>query len=224
LRENLGLPIGIEVLHNSRQIYCGHNVFMIGLFDPLQTHTDEVEPVMRFGQVSVPEITIKLALDGNPLELTSAKVCLIETRSWGGESGSPVMVHSEHYVRASEPPGIYHIGEAQKSEVLATQADCTLLGLLHGHFEVERPVEPLRSGETDLVTDMNAGIAAVIPAKIIGEFIMSGDRLVKERESRPKRKVKAPVPDSAPIPETQFTKEDFETALKKASRKIVPKK
>ena len=66
---------------------------------------------------------------------------------------------------------------------------------------------------------MNAGIAAVIPAKEIADFLMNDERIIKLRDKGP-RPPKPPVPDSKILPEESFTREDFEAALKKASKKL----
>jgi hypothetical protein len=191
----------------SDRISFGHNVFMVGLFDPLQDHTAEVELVARFGHIALPDVIVSLSLEDQREELTPARVRLIETRSWGGESGSPVFVHSEYYQRHASSHGFpskyggYDMGGATQSDVHARETNYKLLGLLHGHFEVGRPSSDQR------VVDRNAGIAAVIPTEEIWDFLMSDERLVKDRKQRPKRQLNAPIPDSTD-PRTNSHKKD----------------
>jgi hypothetical protein len=223
-----GRTVKFPIRQRIDKISAGHNVFMIGLLDPLETHTREVELVARFGHVALPEVTVSICLDlEKPSELTSVHARLIETRSWGGESGSPVFIHSEYYYDASglsSFTGMLRPSGFRKSEVRASQTDYTLLGILHGHFNAESPSEPNRVMPDEHIIDVNAGIAVVIPTEDILKLLMSDERLLRDREQRPKRKVNAPVPDSKAVDDEQqrFTKADFEAALKKVARKIEP--
>lgn len=71
----------------------------------------------------------------------------------------------------------------------------------------------------------NVGRAIVVPASHILEVLHNGELAAMRKELKDKElaKNKGATMDSA-TNESSFTKEDFEQALKKASRKIEPKK
>ena len=77
---------------------------------------------------------------------------------------------------------------------------------------------------------VNVGIAVVIPAQTILDIIHGPELKDMRRKIIETAKAKGAQPaatmDSgfAEVPFTPFTKRDFEQALKKASRKIEPKK
>lgn len=41
---------------NSGQLYCGHEVFLVGLFEQLPGR-GKIEPIVRFGHIALPETT-----------------------------------------------------------------------------------------------------------------------------------------------------------------------
>lgn len=132
----------------------------------------------------------EIVLDAtNPKERTKVDAHLIETRSWGGESGSPVFVHSQ-YIRTPPPEGlndgsVYNVaGRLSKSDVTALEVDCRFLGVLHGHYEVARLPEHRRHDAGDRVADVNAGIAVVIPGREIWRLLMRHERLIQDREKK----------------------------------------
>jgi hypothetical protein len=105
---------------------------------------------------------------------------LIESRSIGGLSGSPVFV-SLGGVRGSQISQFKHFW----------------LGLMHGHWERTAP-------ELDLVGPnderLNTGIAVVVPAYEILE-VLNQDMLVESRraEAHKRQHAEAPVPDDEPM-------------------------
>ncbi|MFC1908948.1 hypothetical protein ACFLXD_03695 [Chloroflexota bacterium] len=90
-----------------------------------------------------------------------ADAYLVESRSWGGHSGSPVFI----YFPITRKPGVIDFGHQQ---------EFALLGLTQGHFDIPKDViftgDILGTGEVPL----NAGIAVVIPAEKIIETLMEG--------------------------------------------------
>src|SRR5205807_2600350 len=102
-----------------------------------------------------------------------------------------------------------------------------LMGLVHGHFDVqENKIDDLNPLADDGLskTNVNMGIAIVVP---IGKMLEALNQpSVKEQEDytmKELQKKNLPVSDVDEQPEKPnqpFTKKDFETALKKASRKI----
>jgi len=147
-----------------------------------------------------------------------ADVYLIEARSIGGLSGCPVFVRPTLNLSMGEPkprPGIKNF--------FGVGHGATLLGLMHGHWEIR---------ESDLnkvfITHVgqhgvNLGIGIVVPAYKILDII-NRPELQQMRQEVTDKLTRSSVPgmDSAKPKkeEPRFTKEDFETALKKASRKI----
>jgi hypothetical protein len=85
---------------------------------------------------------------------------LIEGRSIGGLSGSPVFVRNTITI-----PGINEAGQVTQ---VAGLGQAHLLGLVHGHWDM--PVDFSEFGKTETV---NMGITIVIPAKKILEILFS---------------------------------------------------
>jgi hypothetical protein len=190
--------LSADVLSNRHFVSSGKEIFTVGLFARLAGRS-AVEPIVRFGHVALAtaEAEIELAPVTQPGQLTLVHARLIETRSWGGESGSPVFIHSQYYQSHRGPPdnqgdlGVYTPGVPRKSEIKASQTDCALLGLLHGHFQMDLPS---REGS---ILDVNAGIAVVIPVEYIWRFFVEDERLIEHRKRAPRRPTVPPKPDSA---------------------------
>lgn len=188
-----GLPVGAL----GTPATPGHDVFFIGLFERLPGE-GSVDAIVRFGKVAHPltKVPISDFSTGRGTKIVDAY--LVESRSWGGESGSPVFLHDEHYVVAPEP-GLYGWrADIQQSRVTSTQVEPKVLGLLYGHFEINRSV---RSGtvETGDEVDLNSGIAVVIPASKILETL-ADPRLENYRQEaidRAVREQQTPKPDAA---------------------------
>lgn len=121
---------------------------MVGLF---RNHLgrDRNEPIVRVGNIAaIPADPIRTRLFGD------MRAILIEARSIGGLSGSPVFVHLG-FVRWRD------------GKVMFSQAaqPFLFLGLMHGHWEVLEAagVAPLE----DAPEKINTGIAIVVPAEQI---------------------------------------------------------
>jgi len=149
----------------SGNVGIGDEVFFVGLFSEFSGRGRDT-PVARFGRVSLmhQEMPLTLSPETDP---TMTDAYLIETVSWGGESGSPAFV----YHGIDREPGVVMVGGAR----------FFLLGLAHGHFPIEREVrfrgDILGSGAVSI----NAGMAVVIPAQMIRETLMT-EELVRDRE------------------------------------------
>lgn len=138
---------------------AGDEVFFIGLFAGYGGDI-QAEPIARFGHISLGLRKVPLSL--NSVTLPAKKdVYLVETKSWGGESGSPV----------------FHLKWPFSNRIPISMAFPRLLGLLHGHFDLTRQA---KSGEE---IDLNSGIGIVIPSQAIHECLMESE-FVRERESR----------------------------------------
>jgi hypothetical protein len=133
--------------HASSVFKAGDDVIMAGLFRQ-RFGTRRMEPILRFGNIALmpgSPLSIELPLLAEPLDV---EAILIEARSWGGQSGSPVMVDRSKY----GGPGPM------------------LLGLIHGH-DVEKDVDATQG----VKVSMNAGVAIVIPAQHILETLALGE-------------------------------------------------
>ncbi len=121
---------------------------------------------------------------------------LMEIRSIGGLSGSPVYVFF--------PLGRFHEGtyETQRHVLY-------LIGLVRGHWTREAE-EFADFGETE-VDQLNTGIAIVTPVQKAIEIIMNTEELMRDRKKSEQRRSKrdAPVEDSA-LPEEDAEFNRFE--------------
>lgn len=183
--------IGREDFENGT-VDVGDEVFITGLFTKA-VGQHRILPIVRHGNLAMlPDEQIQT-------NMGYADVHLIEARSIGGLSGSPVWVRTEEGIR--------------------------LLGLMHGHWDIKEAEINDPSVSQDRKHGVNLGIAIVVPAAKILETINSPDELewrtaVEEkmlRESVPGADMERPKDDGSPEP--SFTRDDFEAALKKASRK-----
>jgi len=122
---------------------------------------------------------------------------LVEIRSVSGFSGSPVIVNDLPYsIQGTRPEPFQEF----------------LLGIDCGHMPKDEKL-------------MKSGIAAVVPAWRLTE-LLERDELKLDRQERERKKSEVQtdnriIGDSS---KANFTQADFEAALKKASRKIEPKK
>jgi hypothetical protein len=158
----------------------GGDLFFPGLFS--QRHGNERNiPIMRTGTVA--------ALPSEPVRtkwgvLPSAY--LIEARSIGGISGSPVF--SRHGFLISRTP--------------ENQTSVALLGLVHGHYEGDlENSDTIREAGTDFgkPLSVNAGIAIVVPIAyvraVLERPVFKAERERLRHELFEKKKKDLPAPD-----------------------------
>lgn len=161
-----------ERLIEEESIGVGDEVFITGLF---VNHAGRGRnlPIVRIGNIALmPEEKITTKFYGD------IDAYLVESRSIGGLSGSPVFVHISkmipRYVEGggvSEPRNVFY-----------------LLGLMHGHWDLPIP-EP---GSDAIITDslrreaINMGIAIVVPAIKIIEVIKQPEilKMIREYEAK----------------------------------------
>lgn len=147
---------------------------------------------------------------------------LIETRSIGGLSGSPVYV----YLDAWRPQ--YH-KDVSVFNTSRLEWRIYTLGIVRGHWDLERQDE---AGDVSLapklenkeIERLNTGIAVVTPIQEV-QKILQGEELMKHRERGVKNFIASREPTSdSKIPkknaeELTFTRSDFKDVLKKVSKK-----
>jgi hypothetical protein len=185
----------------------GDETFTAGYFSPISS--DRMIPIVRHGNIAM--------LPDEQIQTNQGyrDVYLVEARSIGGISGSPVFVR---------PPLRYGI-EMPKGTTAMFDAigHYKLLGVMHGHWDIdeskknETQIEPNKHG-------VNMGIGIVVPAiKIIETIMQPGLEELRKKADAERARQYAPTMDSAKKhddPDRTFTKQDFENALEKASRKL----
>jgi len=196
-----------------KNIGIGDEVFMTGLFTPAEGSA-RILPIVRHGNIAMlPEEQIQT-------ELGFINVYLVEARSIGGVSGSPVFVRETIVVEADP-------GDGGKKFEFAGVGNFHLLGLMHGHWDIRESEMNSPIVENDRRHGVNMGIGIVVPASKILETINS-EAMMELRKQTEERARRASIPgmDSAREPkeeeqtERPFTRADFEHALAKASRKL----
>ena len=179
-------------------IGIGDEINAVGLFTEFFGSTKHI-PVVRSGNIAM------MPTDKIPTKnYGEIEAYLVEGRSIGGLSGSPVFVRHtlERWDRqrlVASVPGPFHF-----------------LGLLRGHWDI--PIE-LTQQQAEAV---NMGISIVIPAKKVLETL-NNPRLVDMRRQVDEQLKKKHYPTDD-IAKPKFTKEDFQRTLTKVTRKIEPKK
>ncbi|MCX6554482.1 MAG: trypsin-like peptidase domain-containing protein [Candidatus Aminicenantes bacterium] len=152
--------ISTQEQFKSLKISEGSEVFFTGLFLP---HIGELRnlPIVRFGRVALvtPE---RVNWNGKKIELY-----LIESSSYGGNSGSPVFF----YLGSDREPGSLVVGPP----VLV------LAGVIKGSFQDIKPIQVTNTSPI-AVSVSNLGISAVVPAFKLSELLQSSD-LKKRRGS-----------------------------------------
>jgi hypothetical protein len=171
----------------------GDEVFIVGLFVNRPGKDDNI-PISRIGNIAaMPKELVKTRWHDREIE-----AYLIEARSIGGLSGSPVFVHLGplRFTKHPEP------GKMNVQYATHRSGPHFLLGLVHAHFNLDLLDIPPDSVEEDSpkTREINCGIAIVVPVEKIMEVLNHPD-LVKERvEARNEEiasihKQKAAVPD-----------------------------
>jgi hypothetical protein len=139
------------------QIGIGDEVFFPGLFEHAHGSKQNT-PILRHGNIAMlpPSDQIQVDLRNGRSEFMD--VYLIESRSIGGLSGSPVFARETAFTRGKNKKG--------RDVELQGVSDFQLLGLISGHWDtISHPVS------------VNAGIAIVVPAHKILETLDHPDLL-----------------------------------------------
>lgn len=234
--------VGTETFINQElidvyRIGIGDEAFLVGR---LVTHDGRQKnrPVVRFGNISLmADPTEKIQCEGYEQE-----GFLVECRSLSGFSGSPVFVTTTQ-AYMGEAANIVtqqrqkEMGYEPKEETGGLKVKAVtfqgtfgpwLLGIDWGHIPLWRDVyEKDKETKTEYQVEANTGIACVLPAWHVLD-LLNTEGLVKERKredaglSKRLSTEKSSVNDIATEPDKVFIQSDFETALKKASRKVSP--
>jgi hypothetical protein len=130
-------------------IGLGDEVFIVGLFSH-HAGISRDDPIVRIGNIAA------MPVDKVQTKMGRMEVILIEARSTGGLSGSPVFVNLGS---SRQIEGGYAFGPPPPPK---------LCGLVHGHFD-----EEIASGAVveDTGRSVNVGIALVVPARHIKQVV-----------------------------------------------------
>lgn len=175
-----------ESLFAANGIGAGDDVFIIGLFNRMRGNSRN-QPIVRTGNIAlIPDPgervpSVKIGIN----KYVDADAYLIEARSIGGVSGSPVFVRmtvrEEVRVGFAQPyrdyPDYY---QTSRSYLLPGPIYC--MGLINGHWDID-PMLKNDGAQDDKKKNetVNLGIAIVIPAKKIKETLYHPD-LIAERQ------------------------------------------
>jgi hypothetical protein len=205
-----------DMLKENEGIGAGDETFAIGLFTPAPGVSENL-PIVRHGNIAM------LPKEQIQTELGFADVFLVEARSIGGLSGSPVFVRETIVVPFQKQPD-----EIEQS-FLSGLGKFYFLGVMQGHWDIKESDINKAAVHHDSKRGVNMGVGIVVPAMKILETIRQRELMkqIEELENRElKKQSNIPGLDSARAKrdEPGFSKSDFETALKKVSRKIEPSK
>jgi len=206
-----------EEIIKEAELGVGDEVFMAGLFTKVNETSKNI-PIVRIGNLAM--------MPGEKIPFNDGKLIdayLVESRSIGGLSGSPVFIRqtilhrgftaSGHYLNSRHKP-------LPENEVVYVSGlgRIYFLGSAIGHWDAATGF-PLTQNEA-----VNMGISPVVPAHKIMEIIAQPELMEVAKEMS--EKMAAKKHSDAVLDwgddkkkEKTFTKEDFETALKKVSRK-----
>jgi hypothetical protein len=154
--DHLSYPVENMVSDESiakHEIGIGDDVFLAGLFLP-HPGEDRNIPIVRVGNIAA------MPTERVRTEFGMVEAYLIEARSIGGLSGSPVFAYL----------GLHRM---IKGQVMHSPKGLSfpLLGLMHAHFDIKPPdAKKLTKDELERER-INMGIAVVIPASKILEII-----------------------------------------------------
>jgi hypothetical protein len=215
-------------------IGIGDDTIMVGRFinhDGRQKNS----PAVRFGNIAMMDRE-KIHIEGTGFDQESF---LVEVRSLPGYSGSAVLLYSpcaindmserrEGRKKGEYPAGTTIVTPAFGDDNWMAPKGPFLLGIDFCHINRDAPVRiadgsKMREG---WFVEENTGMAGVIPAWKIAEIInceelkmLRGEYQDIPKEMQPKRGVSLDVEEKTASQDV-FTKEEFEAALKKASRKV----
>jgi len=202
--------VNAEVL-NEYCIGIGDDVFLPGLFTQ---HTGEQKniPIIRIGNIA--------AMPDEPIVTRKGKMdaYLIEARSIGGLSGSPVFVHLGNVrLFPSAPPKGLPL-EADTDTEVDFGCPSYLLGVMHGHWENSESNLDTFIDDSGNRQSVNMGIAIVIPiSKVIEAVNQSKVKELKDKIIRKRKERTFPIEDSV---NEGVTTQQFYNILKKASQPI----
>jgi hypothetical protein len=169
----------------------GDNVYAVGLFT-LAKGRDRNVPIVRTGHIA---IMSKEKIPGIRIGhwRGEAEVYVVEARSIGGLSGSPV------FVRGTQKVPFRPQGESE-NVMLYGVGSHYLLGLVHGHWVIPSDtINEVQIRPTGERSEANLGLAIVVPAPKIMEVLNHPELIeIRERETIKKLGTNESVQDTSP--------------------------
>jgi hypothetical protein len=168
------------------RIGLGDEVFMPGLFHLTQGGGKRNVPIIRQGTLAiVPDDPVYLEVGRDK---GFCEAYLIEARSIGGLSGSPVIVRRTKSIVCE--------ADGTSEKVHGVGALPYFMGLAHGHWDVKESQLNSQTIIPDSQRGVNLGIAIVVPAHKVLEVINHPDLVaMRERTEERLSKMIAPTPD-----------------------------
>jgi hypothetical protein len=204
--ETIGLPERLKKL----TVGIGDETHTVGLFSEAPGEKSNM-PIIRCGNIAM--------MPTEPLqtELGFTDVYLVEARSLGGMSGSPIFVQPTYRQTTK-------LADGTPTIMLVKGPGETLLGMMHGHWAIRESEINDPTFTHDRKRGVNYGIAIVVPAFKLYETINAPRLLAMRREQEEQTlRRNIPSPDRRePKTNAPLTEDEFVTALKKASRKVAP--
>ncbi|MBM4064642.1 MAG: trypsin-like peptidase domain-containing protein [Planctomycetes bacterium] len=161
--------ITTKEIFKEAKIREGDDVFFVGLFTPYYGNQRNY-PITRFGRVALitdEKIPWKDKKDEVPKMLD---LYLVESQSFGGNSGAPVF---------------FYFGLTREPDSLSKEYKFLLAGIMKGCYLDAREIQVAETSKIPISLE-NVGIAAVVPAYRLYELLFS-DEL---KNIRPEKKVK----------------------------------
>ncbi|XSC44030.1 S1 family peptidase [Bradyrhizobium sp. RDT10] len=157
----------------------GSDVFFVGLFTSFYGQHKNF-PIARFGRVAMISNEKIPWQDGPNFPAQHADLYLLETQSYGGNSGSPVF---------------FHLGPDRIPGQLFLGSEYRLAGVMRGTFLNRSPIQFLQAPTAVIpFSAQNIGIAAVTPAYLLREILFS-DPLANARAETTSALGKVPRPE-----------------------------
>ncbi len=153
-------------LFEKEGVGIGSEVFITGLFSKVSGENKN-SPIVRIGNLAMyPEEKIKTKDFGD------MKAYLIEARSIGGVSGSPVFFCADPFAHIPKGSILYATGNSRPRFFLG--------GLIHGHWDIS---DEQVDFDTSVDKNINIGVASVVPGYKIKETLFS-DELIQDRKKK----------------------------------------
>jgi hypothetical protein len=163
-----------ESLFNERGVGIGDEVFVAGLFH-FSRGSGSNSPIIRVGNLAM--IPSERVRGGGAYGEMDAY--LVETRSFGNLSGSPVFIRGT--VNVERPSKYRNRRRSPTKYGKALSSRFFLIGLMHGHWDISSDSINEAIPRTDPYSSVNMGVAIVTPARKIRE-ILYGKELSAERD------------------------------------------
>jgi len=173
-----------DAVIRQRNIGYGDPVFIIGLFTRMAGKRRNF-PIVRMGNIALMPAERIPGIEIDAEHAVESDVYLIEARSVGGLSGSPIFVRETVFLPMP-------VGKDSRRVEALLPGSFFLLGLMHGHWDVkEQEINEVqvRAVRRDRM-GVNLGVAVVVPAQKIHE-VLCHPELVKERRRADQARIAA---------------------------------